>query len=111
MSMKAAAAQIRGCWHNTDDMSATTAAILRLLGTLLATLLIVLPTAWGTFALWYQAPGFYAKRLIIIIWMGFSIGVLVLLWRQHAGSALMAFALVFALMLIWWQTLSPTNDK
>jgi hypothetical protein len=91
-------------------MSATT-GILPILTTLLATLLVGLPAAWGTLALWYQAPGAKLKGAIITVWVAFSIGVLVALWQGRTGLALLSFALAFAAMLIWWQRIVPSNDR
>lgn len=92
-------------------MSATTSGILRILAALLTTLLIGLPAAWGTLALWYQAPGARLKIAIIVLWVAFSLGVLVLLWQGRAALALASFVLAFSAMLIWWHRIAPSNDR
>jgi Domain of unknown function (DUF4105) len=92
-------------------MSANTSNILRILAMVLATLLVGLPAAWGTLALWYQAPGGQWKSAIIVVWVAFSLGVLLAIWQGRAGLALTAFALVFVGMLIWWHRIAPTNDR
>ena len=92
-------------------MSATTTGILPILATLLATLLVGLAAAWGTLALWYQAPGAQLKGAIITVWIAFSVAVLVALWQGRTGLALLSFALSFAAMLIWWQRIVPSNDR
>jgi hypothetical protein len=92
-------------------MSATAAGILRILTMLLATLLIGLPAAWGTLALWYQAPGARLKIAIVVLWLAFTVGVLAVLWQGRAVPALAIFALAFAIMLVWWQRIAPSNDR
>ncbi|HXP67475.1 MAG TPA: DUF4105 domain-containing protein [Steroidobacteraceae bacterium] len=92
-------------------MNVTSGVVLRLLATLLATLLIGLPAAWGVLALWYQAPGPRLKIAIILVWLAFSLGSLALLWQGRAALALASFALAFAGMLIWWHRIAPTNDR
>ena len=78
---------------------------------LLASLLIGLPAAWGTLALWYQAPGVRLKIVIIVLWVAFSIGVLAALWHGRAVLAVASFALAFTAMLFWWQRILPSNDR
>ena len=92
-------------------MNATAAGILRITATLLATLLIGLPAAWGTLALWYQAPSAQLKAACIFLWIAFTLGMLATLWQGRAGLALAIFALVFAGMLIWWHNIAPSNDR
>jgi hypothetical protein len=92
-------------------MSATTTGILPILATLLAMLLVGLAAAWGTLALWYQAPGTQVKGVIITVWVAFSVAVLIALWQGRTGLALLSFALSFAAMLIWWQRIAPSNDR
>src|SRR5580698_5809628 len=98
-------------WHNADGMSSTASSILRILSMLLASLLIGLPAAWGTLALWYQAPGVRLKIVIIVLWVAFSIGVLAALWHGRAVLAVASFALAFTAMLFWWQRILPSNDR
>jgi hypothetical protein len=92
-------------------MNATAAGILRITATLLATLLIGMPAAWGTLALWYQAPSAQLKAACIFLWIAFTLGMLATLWQGRAGLALAIFALVFAGMLIWWHNIAPSNDR
>ena len=85
--------------------------ILRILATLLATLLVGLPAAWGALALWYQTPGTKLKGAIVMVWVAFSVGVLVALWQGRTGLALLSFATAFAALLIWWHRITPSNDR
>ncbi|HEX3397538.1 MAG TPA: DUF4105 domain-containing protein [Steroidobacteraceae bacterium] len=94
-----------------ETMTASAASILRFAAMLLATLLIGMPAAWGTLALWYQAPGRQLKIAIIGLWAAFSLGVIVALWQGRAELALLSFILAFGTLLVWWQRISPTNDR
>jgi Domain of unknown function (DUF4105) len=85
---------------------------MRIAALISATLLIVLAAAWGAAALWFQAPGGPAgKATFIALWLGFTITVLLALYRGHAGAALLGFAAAFVGMLLWWHTLKPSNQK
>ncbi|MEP6883261.1 MAG: DUF4105 domain-containing protein [Gammaproteobacteria bacterium] len=88
------------------------ANLLRFTVTLLATLIVGFSAIWGAFALWYQAPGGQAlKTLSAFIWVGFSFTLLLALWQGRAALALVAFALAFGGLLIWWQRIGPSNDR
>jgi len=94
-----------------NAMTAGTASVLRFAAMLLATFLLGVPAAWGVLALWYQAPGSLLKRLIVLLWSAFALGELIALWQGHAGPAFASFALAFGLLLIWWQRITPTNER
>jgi hypothetical protein len=82
------------------------------LGPLAATLLMLALSAWTAAALWFQAPaGPQARRLLIGLWLLFSLVAAVGLWRGHGAAALLAFGLAYAAVLLWWHTLEPSNDR
>jgi hypothetical protein len=86
--------------------------ILRIVTASLATLLIGLPAAWAVLALWYQAPGNqFGKFIILALWAAFSVGMIFAVWNDRAPAGLVAFALAFALLLVWWHRIPPTNDR
>jgi hypothetical protein len=77
----------------------------------MATALVGFPAAWGAFALWYQIPGGHvSKTLGVALWVAFSISMLVLLWHGLLTIGVIAFALAFASLLLWWVQLQPTNN-
>ena len=44
---------------------------------LAATLVLSLPAVWGAIALWYQAPGGLASKLLcVLLWASFSAAVI-----------------------------------
>jgi hypothetical protein len=80
--------------------------------TLLATVVVGFSAIWGVFALWYQVPGGHAsKTLSVLLWVGFSLALLIALWQGRTALATLAFALAFGGLLIWWQRLAPSNDR
>ncbi len=86
--------------------------ILRIATASLATLLIGLPAAWAVLALWYQAPGNpFVKSIILLAWVAFGGGMIFAVWNSRAAIGLIAFALAFAILLLWWQRIPPTNDR
>jgi len=89
-----------------------TAGLLRLSVTLSATLLVGFSAIWAACALWYQAPGSQAvKMLSVLVWIGFSITLLIALWQGRTAVCLLAFAVVFGGLLIWWQGIAPSNHR
>jgi len=92
-------------------MNPSMANFLRIAAAAFATLLVAGPAVWGSFALWYQIPGGQGlKTLCAMLWAAFSLTVLIALWQVRIGVGLLAFAVAFAGLLIWWTRLSPTND-
>jgi len=93
-------------------MMTNAAPVLRVAGGLLAGLLVVLPAAWGTVAIWYQAPGGQTVKILsVLIWTAFSVGMLACIWQGRTFLALASFALAFAALLLWWNQIPPTNDR
>lgn len=75
--------------------------------------LIVATAAWGGLALKYSGPGDDATRVTLAVAFGLvSFGALVALrirtWRWRAFGV---HALVFAALIAWWQTVTPSNDR
>jgi hypothetical protein len=89
-----------------------TASVLRFSVALLATLVVGFSAIWGAFALWYQAPGGQAVKLLsVLVWVGFSFTLLIALWQGRTAVCLLAFAVVFGGLLFWWQRIAPSNDR
>jgi Domain of unknown function (DUF4105) len=90
----------------------TAASLVRVIAAVLATLIVGSSAIWGVFALWFQAPGGHAlKTFSVLLWTAFSLAVLVALWQGRSALALLAFAMAFGGMLIWWQRIAPSNDR
>lgn len=92
-------------------MAITAAVFLRFTGLFLATLTVGVAAIWGAFALWFQAPGGNAVRVLTVsVWAGFSLILIFYLWHGRTAVGLLMFALAFAAMLIWWRGIAPSND-
>ena len=93
-------------------MELNTANVLRVCAQALASTIVGLAAAWGLLALWYQAPGGHAGKIIImLVWLLFSAAVLASFWQARALMGLGAFALAFAALLVWWSLIPPRNDR
>jgi Domain of unknown function (DUF4105) len=93
-------------------MSISAASLLRFAATLLATLIVGSSAIWGALALWFQAPGGRARKtLSVLLWAGFSLTLMILLWKGRAADGFLAFTLAFGALLIWWQRIAPSNDR
>jgi hypothetical protein len=93
-------------------MGISAANFLRFTATLLATLIVGFCAIWGAFALWYQVPGGNAlKTLSVCLWVAFNLALLNSFWQGRTTVALLAFAVAFGALLIWWQRISPSNDR
>jgi hypothetical protein len=88
-------------------------SVLRVVALALASFfLCILPAAWTAAALWFQGPGgMLLKNLSIATWCLFSLTLLVLAWQGRPLLALLLFALSFAGVLLWWQTIPASNDR
>jgi hypothetical protein len=79
---------------------------------LLATIIVGFCAIWGAFVLWYQAPGGQALRILgMVLWLGFNLALLMVLWQGRTALALAAFAITFGALLIWWQRIAPSNNR
>ncbi len=81
---------------------------------LIAVAVIVLPLLilWGGFALWYQIPGApVVKAFTVAIWAAVGLSLLILAIKGRPWAGLGSFAVVFALLLAWWNQIPPSNDR
>src|SRR6202051_1709811 len=94
-------------------MAISPASVLRFTASLSAALIIGTSAIWGAFALWYQTSGDQKKlkTLSVALWAGFSLTVMIALGHGRATIALLAFAVAFGGLLIWWQRIAPSNDR
>ena len=68
---------------------------------------------WGGFALWYQFPGGVVARVVaILVWCVPSVWALRAAFSpRRRWHSLAVFAVAFALMLGWWSTIKPMQDR
>ena len=93
-------------------MALSAASWLRFTATLLATIVVGSSAIWGACALWYQAPGGQvSKTFSALLWLCFSLSLMFALWQGRAVLGLLAFAVAFGALLLWWQRIAPSNDR
>ena len=84
--------------------------VLRILMQSGISLVLLLLTAWGTLALVYQTLG-VTGAIAITAWCLLGIVLQVVLWRGRVISAISSSVLSFAVLLFWWTSLEPSNQR
>ena len=77
----------------------------------LLSLFVILPIGvWATLALWYRAPGPESVRVLAASVFGLlALATLAAPWFNRRAAALVAFALAFGAVLLWWGTIKPVE--
>src|SRR5579862_7376301 len=94
-------------------MSTLGRRVAEITGLLLLGLVILVLGLWGTMALWYFDDANATLRATLALVFAFvSLTALVALWwPQMRWRVLAAFVAAFALLLLCWSALTPTNDR
>lgn len=78
---------------------------------LVLSLLIIVSALWGGLALYYQLPWPMPWRALgLVCWAGLALFSLVRIWRQQRGQGLFIYLALHALLLLWWNNLTPSNQ-
>ncbi|MFM9923763.1 DUF4105 domain-containing protein [Variovorax sp. H27-G14] len=86
--------------------------LLRVTGRLAVSLAVLLTSLWACLALWYQLPGPAPVKIgAPVLWAAFGLAAIALLWRGRAARALLSYAVGFAMLLGWWGTILPSQDR
>lgn len=89
-----------------------TGRVLRMLGQVVLSLLLVLTAAWAMLALHYRlnlpAPW---PLLAGLGWALAAAAALWLLWRGEAARGLLAYGVACALLLGWWARIAPSDQR
>ena len=81
-------------------------------GLVASSVALVALSAWVCAALWFQVSGGVRLRQFLMgVWLMFTLVAVVGLWSGHGRAALLAFALAYAAVLVWWNTLKPSNAR
>ena len=81
------------------------------LALLLGALVALVSGAWGALALWYQLPGGVALRMLgAVLWTVLVLALFALAVLRRAWWPLGGYALLYALLLVWWSGITPRND-
>ena len=84
--------------------------MISILATLLLSLTVALLAAWGALALRYKAPR--GTRVIgAALWTALGVACIAAFWCGRLGTAVAVFALAHGLLLIWWRSLRPSNNR
>jgi len=68
-------------------------------------------TLWGALTLWFRIPERRGLRALGVgSWILFACAVMVLI-RGHRAPATLGFAIVFALLFVWWLRAKPSNTR
>ena len=83
------------------------------LGRVVGALAILAAAAWGALALFYTGPPPEALRTLLAGLFGLAglVAAVVFLFSRRRWRAAGAFAAVFLLLLVWWSTIRPSNDR
>lgn len=84
---------------------------MRWLGMAFMALLFVLMAVWGMLALYYSGPAGFRLALAEaygLCGLGALIGLAMQRWRRKATAG---FFVIFAILVIWWNTIEPSNDR
>jgi hypothetical protein len=83
---------------------------LRLFGRLILWMVLLAATAWGSAALWFDGPA--SRPLAGLLAGAFPLAALALLiLLRPKRRAYAAFLILFAVLLGWWLSLAPSNDR
>jgi phosphate/sulfate permease len=86
---------------------------LRLAAAGLLMVVVVAAALWGTLALWFGLPAAPGARLVIaVLFAGLGIGGLIMaLRRRRTLLPLVPFTIALTVLLVWWSTIEPSNDR
>jgi len=86
---------------------------MKTIGLLLGTLLLVCMTGWGSLALSIDGPGSESTRLGLAIAYAVIglISVYAVVFSKRRWLAAIAFTGMFVILLGWWLSLAPSNDR
>jgi len=83
---------------------------MKLFGLLVLWIALLAATAWGSAALWFDGPA--TQPLAVLLAGAYALATLVVLIKVRPMRRAYAGALVlFALLLGWWLSIAPSNDR
>jgi hypothetical protein len=86
--------------------------LLRVTGRVAVSLAVLLTALWACLALWYQVPGPAPLKISAgVLWALFALAAIALLWRGRGPRALLSYTVGFAVLLGWWSTILPSQNR
>jgi len=81
-------------------------------GLALLSLIILLFTGWGALAIWYSDIASSGLRMAVTALFGLAgLGAVLGVLLGRLRRSLTGFALAFAVLLTWWNSIPPSNDR
>jgi Domain of unknown function (DUF4105) len=79
----------------------------------LLVVVVVAAVLWGPLALWFELPAAAGARLVVaVLFAGLGIGGLIIaLRRRPIFLSLLPFTIALTVLLAWWSTIEPSNDR
>jgi hypothetical protein len=75
-------------------------------------LITIVSGAWGALALWYQLPGGNLVRGSgSLLWVLIVLGLATMAVQRRSWLPLGVYVIAFALLLLWWSSIKPSNDR
>lgn len=85
---------------------------MRLILNLALSLLLLPATLWGAGAIWHRLPlGAYGRGAVAALFALAMLAAIGLLWRRRPLPALAIVVALWAVLLGWWATILPSNDR
>ncbi len=86
--------------------------VLGWLGRIVLALPLAAITVWGALALHFQGPDAVSLRIgLIALWLGLLVLAIVSILRGRMAPVLAPAALALLGMALWWQGITPSNDR
>ncbi len=89
-----------------------TRRVLRISGTFLLIIVVLVSSAWANLAILYQLPGPPAIRIgACLVFDILALGAVTVLTLRRYRRTLLVYAAVYAALLVWWASIQPSNDR
>jgi hypothetical protein len=86
--------------------------LLRISGTILLIGIILFSAAWGDLAMSYQLPGSQAIRIgACLVFDTVAVTAVAGLVLRRRRGAVLVYAAGFVVLLVWWASIRPSNEK
>ena len=89
-----------------------TRRVLRISGTFLLIIVVLVSAVWANLAILYQLPGPPAIRIgACLVFDVVALGAVTALALRRYRRAVLVYAAVYAALLVWWTSIQPSNDR
>jgi hypothetical protein len=86
--------------------------VLRISGTALLIVVVLVSAVWASLAILYQLPGPLAIRIAAcLIFDVVALAAVTRLATRRYRRAVLVYAALYAALLLWWSSIHPSNDK